>query len=427
MTAIASPNLGPEVDHRARRSSTPLSEFTPAPFLVVGIASSLGPTSLDDLELRARSLTRDQIRVWFSRFEGTEEATVLSTCHRVELVLLVRSESVVDRWLAVLPGMPETWQVREGWELVHHLFRVAAGRESLAVGEVEVRRQVRTAQRSVESRHPRPVLARLLSAAVEAAGRVSGSSRPPPSVAAVAAAKLLELVDRPLPRVLVVGAGAVGRQVAEYLSPSAQVTLVYHRAAPKDGFVRATGARPVPFDRLTEELGRSDAAVTAVKSGVPCLRASDLPRDRPLVLVDLGVPRNINPDVRELSNVRLIDLEELHSGPLPFPTEPVQDAQVEGHARQFFDEFGRRLAAPGVDAWLRSAEGIRQSELATARRFWGTLTPSQEVAIERLTQRLVTRLLVPPAHRLRSLPAGPEGDRERRLALELLRPDPDDL
>ena len=92
----------------------------------------------------------------------------------------------------------------------------------------------------------------------------------------------------------------------------------------------------------------------------------------------------------------------------------------------FSDELDRDLQGPWVDAWLRSAENVRQSELANARRYWGNLTPEQERAIDRLTHRLVTRLLVPPSRRFRSLPPGPDGDRERRLAFELLRPDPDD-
>jgi glutamyl-tRNA reductase len=426
LTAIASSDPS-RTEAVSDRASTPLAaEPVPSPLLLAGIASSLGNNSLDELEVRARSLTRDQLRAWLAGFEGTEEATLLTTCHRVELLLLVRSTAEVERWLEILPGPPDSWQVRSGGELVHHLFRVAAGRESLALGEVEVRQQVRTAQRSVQGRHPRPVLSALLSAAVEAAEQVAPSGSPTQSVASVAVAALLETIDRPNPRVLIVGAGAVGRQVAEGLATAAEVTVLFHHRAPPGEFLRATGAHPVPWERLAEELQVADAVVTAVKSGVACLDAAQLPRDRPLVLVDLGVPRNIDPDVRGLPNVRLIDLASLHARSHPSRSDVEQGARVETLARTFSDELDRDLQRSWVDAWLRSAEDVRQAELANARRYWGNLTLDQEQAIDRLTHRLVTRLLVPPARRIRSLPSGPDGDQERRLAFELLRPEPDD-
>lgn len=307
---------------------------------------------------------------------------------------------------------------------MHHLFRVAAGRESLAVGEVEVRHQVETAARSIESRHPRPMLASVLSAALRAAEEVSPARIPAPSVAAVASTSLLELVDLPRPRVLVVGAGAVGSQVVECLASYARVTWVFHREPPAEAFVRSLGVRTVPFSELLAELDRSDVIVTAVKSGQPCLTASELPRDRPVVLVDLGVPRNIDPKVRDLPNVRLVDLEELHASGRSGRASDNLDAQVERLSGRFSEEFEVRLRDTWVDAVLGRAEQIREDELANARRFLGSLTPEQEVAVERLTHRLVVSLLVPAVERLRSLPPGPEGDRQLRLVLEVLRPDP---
>jgi len=426
VTAIASDSSIPRETPEAPAVPSRTLATAPAPFLLYGVAASLGSVPLEELERRARAVTREQLGRWFARLRNTEEAALLTTCHRVELVLLVRSAAEVDRWLELLPGTPRSWQLREGSELVRHLFRVAAGRESLASGEAEVRLQVRAAERSVESRHPRPVLAELLSAAVAAAEEVAPARSPTPSVALVAAAALRELVGVPSPRVVVVGTGAVGRQLAEHLATFARVTVVYRARAPKKGFVEATGARAVHLDSLAEELGRADAVVTAIKSGSPCLGVPDIPSDRPIVLVDLGLPRNIDPQVRTLPNVRLVDLEELHASSASPVADRVQDRQVAALAAAYDDRLRRQLKEPWVDAWLRSVEEIRQEELANARRFWGSLTPEQEEAVGRLTERLVRRLVVPPAQRLRSLPAGPDGERERRLALRLLRPDLDD-
>lgn len=396
------------------------------PLSLFGLEFSLDTASLDALESVTRSVTRARVGEWFSRFPGTEEAALLSTCHRVELVLLARFPEELDRWQEVLPGQRSSWKVREGQEVVHHLFRVAAGRESLAVGEAEVRRQVRAAGGSVESRHPRPVLRELFARAADAADEVSPSVPASCSIASIAAGHLLDLVGRPLPRVLVVGSGTVGRRVVESLALSARVTVAYHQRPPEDAFLRATGARAVPLERLADELAASDAIVTAAKFGNHGLRASDLPRNHPLVLVDLGVPRNIDPNVRELPNARLVDLEELHALSSGFGGPDDHDTDVEELAGRCFDRLERLLWEPWIDAIRRGAEEVRRAELANARSFLGNLDPDQEVALERLTRRLVARLLLPPTERIRSLPSGPEGDLQRRVALDLLRPRSDD-
>jgi glutamyl-tRNA reductase len=399
-------------------------EDLPRPLLVYGIASCLGSTPLEVLEERARLLSRAKVRAWFSEFEGTEEAALLSTCHRVELFLLVRAPREVDRWIGALPGPATSWQVREGADVVRHLFRVSAGRESLAQGEAEVRQQVRIARAGIESRHRRPVLAGLFSAAIDAAERAPSSDRPTRSIAAEAVRMLHKLVDRPNPRVLVIGGGTVGRRVAALLAPTARVTLAYHLRPPPDPYVQATQVRPIPFERVAEELRTSDAIVTAIKSGTPCVRAADLPVGHPLTLIDLGVPRNIDPNVRELPLVRLVDLEELYTLSSYGLTRGDEDLRVERLASRYSVDLDSRLREVWVQAWLGAVEAVRRAELENARRFWGTLTPAQEVAVDRLTRRLVARLFAPPARRLRALPAGPEGDQRRRLAWELLRPDP---
>jgi glutamyl-tRNA reductase len=396
------------------------------PLALYGLEFSLDTASLDALETVARSVTPTQLGAWFARFRETEEAALLATCHRVELTLLVGSLEEVDRWRAALPGDRGSWTVREGREVIHHLFRVASGRESLAVGESEVRQQVRAAGRLIHSRHPRPVLHELFAAAVTAADQTGSPGTSAPSIAAIASKRLLELVDQPRPRVLVVGSGLVGRQVTERLAPVAQVTLVFHERPPEEAFLLTNSARAAPLARLSKELAECDAVVTAAKFGHRGLRAADLPRDHPIVLVDLGMPRNIDPGVRSVPSVQLVDLEELHrrSG-RPLASDS-SDGRIEQLADQFADRLELILWEPWIDAFRRAAERIRRSELSVARPFLGSLSPDQETAVDRLTVRLVGRLLSAPTERLRSLPPGPEGDLQRRMLLDLLRPDLED-
>jgi glutamyl-tRNA reductase len=396
------------------------------PLSLMGLEFSLDTASLDALEAVTRSLSKPRLREGFDQIPETEEVALLTTCHRVELVFLASSPGALDRWRERLPGDPGSWKPREGREVVHHLFRVAAGRESLAVGEAEVRHQVRRAATSVESRHPRSVLRELLVGAAAAGDELCATVPPSRSIAAVAVARLLDLLPSAHPAVLVIGSGTIGRQVVEHLSPFARVTIAYHQKPPEDAFLAGTGARAVGLDRLGPELAESDAVVTAAKLGDHGVRVHDLPRERPIVLVDLGVPRNIDPAARSLTNVRLVDLEELHT----LASRPADDATEDVRLAELADRFSvrveRLLLEPWIDTLRRAAEEVRRSELSSARPFLGPLSPEQEVAIDRLTRRLVTRLLLTPTERIRSLPPGPEGDLRRRFAVALLDPAPPD-
>lgn len=408
------------------RSSASASGAIAGPLSLFGLEFSFETASLDELESVARLVTRIQVGDWFARFGGTAEVALLSTCHRVELVLLLHAPEDLEHWRAAVPGQRDSWTIREGGAMVRHLFRVASGRESLAIGEAEVGHQVRAVGHSIESRYPRPVLRELFEAAADAAEAIGSSAPFRPSIASAAASQLMKILERPDPRVLVVGSGTVGRQLLECLTSSAQLTVVFHQRPPEEPFLRATGARAVHLDHLAEELRSADAVVTAAKFGNHGLRASDLPRGHSIVLIDLGMPRNIDPDVRGLPNVRLIDLEELHGAAgSRRPSDGLED-RVERSAERFSEHLERLLFEPWIDALRRGAEETRRAELANARPYLGELHPGQELALERLTQRLVSRLLAAPTERIRSLPSGEEGKLQRRIALELFRPPADD-
>ncbi len=393
-----------------------------APLSLCLLELSLDSTSLETLEATALATRGPWLKGRFTEIPGTQQAALLATCHRVELLLVTSSSEAVERWREGLPGRRGSWIAREGREAIVHLFRVAAGLESLAAGEAEVRQQVRAARETIESRQPRPILKELLTAAAEAADAAFPAEGPTPSVASVASARLKGLLEMPSPRVLVVGTGTVGRQLTAALTSWADVTVAYHRRPPEPAFLAAMGVRAVPLEDLPRELRRSDAVVTAAKFGNRGLAAADLPSDRPLVLVDLGVPRNIDPAARKLSNVRLVDLEELHRGRRGRdPSGPSVQA-LEGLAAEASDRLERMLLEPWVSALRRAAEEVRRSELSLARRYLGALEPQQDVALDLLTRRLVDRLLHAPTERMRRLPPGPDGERVRRLALELLSP-----
>ncbi len=394
----------------------------PRPLLLFDLECSLGTAPFDVLESAARTLSRSELSQRFADGTGTVELTLLRTCHRVELVGLVRAPEEIDRWRRSLPGPLSAWRYHEGREVVRHVFRVAAGHGSLAQGETEVREQVRGAGRAVLSRHPRPVLRAMFDRATAAARALSDPHEASRSIASVAADHLRTLVSTDRPRVLVVGAGTVGRQVAESLAPHAQVTVLFHQRPPPPSFLEALGADAQPLEVLPRLAATADAIVGAAKLGGHRVGAEVLPRDRPIVVVDLGMPRNFDAAVRSLPKVRLVDLQELYDRARVAGRPPIPDARLEARVDECAEVLERWLWEPWVAALYRAAEATRRSELSTAGPFLRNLDPGDAAAVDLLTRRLVARLLGRSAERIRSLPPGPEGDVRRRLAWELLGP-----
>ncbi len=390
---------------------------------MVGFEVSLATTSLDELDRMHRLVSDRWVAERFEMSPGTEEVTRLATCHRVELLTVVRSDAEAERWKQALPGPSDAWRVRSGRHLIRHLFRVASGQGSLALGEREVRVQVRAAGHSTRSRDPRPVLPELFGRAADAADELFPSVPLGQSVAGIAAARALALLERPDPRVLIIGAGTVGRQLVESFGRVPRITIAYRHHPLEEEFLRRTGVRAVPMESVREEIARSDLVVTAAKSGSRCLGPSDLPSGHPMLLVDLGVPRNVDAAVRDLPGVRLIDLGDLHAGVRSDPAVPEDPRLVE-----LADRFGGRWETLALEPWIdelrRWAEELRRTEVRRAREFLGPMTAEQEAALERVTRRIVAGLLRTSTERLRALPPGPEADRLRRFALELFRPEP---
>ncbi|EQD39355.1 glutamyl-tRNA reductase, partial [mine drainage metagenome] len=162
---VASPTSTP--DSPSPGGSYPSLE----PLRLVGFELSLRTARIEILEGAAQGLDRAWLEREFRDRSDLQEIALIKTCHRVELLLLLTSASRLPAWRNDLERRGRGWTERSGLEAVRHLFHVASGLESLAVGEREVRQQIRSAIGTVQSRHPRPVLRELLGAAVAAADR----------------------------------------------------------------------------------------------------------------------------------------------------------------------------------------------------------------------------------------------------------------
>ena len=384
--------------------------------------SLLGVTGL---EATLAEVTPERVRREFDADPHLLEVALLRTCQRVLLLTVAQGRGAGARFIARW-GPEGVGEAREDAEAVHHLHRVSAGLDSLASGEREIREQVRSAAASVLSRSPRPILRTLLIGAARSSHRADGPETT--SVADLAVEWLRARLSGPRHRVLVVGSGAVGRRVAERLAGIADTTVVYHHRPPDPRWVDQGNLRILPASALTAALGEAEAVVTAAKSTGRILGAGDLPVDPargPRWLVDLGVPRNIDPEVGRRPGRELVDLDGLPRGELPAHRLQAIRRAVDFSASESAVEFARAAVEPWVTELRRRGEEIRKDELARAYSHTGPVSDATRTAIERLSDRLVRRLLAGPSEELRALPPGPEADRWRRRVLEILRePDP---
>ncbi|MBD0291530.1 MAG: glutamyl-tRNA reductase, partial [Thermoleophilia bacterium] len=259
------------------------------------------------------------------------EAVVLSTCNRTEIYVAGPAvDAEAARWaLAAWAGLPRRQldpllEERVDLDAALHLFRVAAGLDSLLPGEAQVLGQVREAlELAAAARVAGPVLNRLFTQALHAGRRVrsqTGVGTLPAAIPA-AAAELARRVVGGLGgrRVLVIGAGKMGALAAtSFLERGAeQIFVANHRIERAEELARRFGGQAVPFERVGEELAQADVVVSSTRCPEVVLRAADVAPalaargGRPLLLVDIAVPRDLDPAIAELPGAVLYDLDAL--------------------------------------------------------------------------------------------------------------------
>lgn len=370
-------------------------------------------------------------------------AVVLSTCNRIEIYLDAErfhdSFAVVRDALVAASGVDPAdlgrcLQAQWESEAVEHLFSVASGLDSAVLGEHEILGQVRGAWQAARVEGTlTPALDRLFQRAVELGKRVRtetavgrGTVSVGHAAVELAAARLDGLAGR---RALVVGAGAMAQVTAAALVRAGAQLVVANRtleraralvASLEPGAVEAVG-----LDALAAELGRADAVLVATAVAEPVVTVAHLSgSERAVLVVDLGLPRNVDPAARGLARVDLADLEDIRT----FSEAGLAGRrQAAEEARELVIEAvsrfaGERLArgADPVVAGLRTwAEELRQAELARYRGRLAGLDEDQRAVVEDLTRTLLAKLLHEPTVALKDAAGTPRGTRLAGAAAEL--------
>jgi len=355
------------------------------------------------LELRERLYLTDGHATELAQELG---GVVLSTCNRTEVYLLggdrETARQALERQSGLgLDGVLASW---EGGEAVEHLFRVAAGLDSLVPGEAQILGQVREAyEAALTAGATGPVLNRLFEDALHAGKRVRTEAKlhEMPESVAESAVELAaeELGGLEQKRALLFGAGRMSELAARGLKERGAEVVVSSRTleSAKELADRLAG-RAAPFDAIALELIDADLVISATRCPYPILHAGAVQqRTKPLVLIDIAVPRDLDPAIGELDDCRLFDIDALGEG-LVGREEDVREAEriVAEEAVRFAEWLRSRDAAPAIAALRRHAEEIRTEELARAGHRLNDLSDRERKTVETLTAQIVNKLLHAP-------------------------------
>jgi glutamyl-tRNA reductase len=378
------------------------------------------------IELRERvALDLDACRALAQRLDG--EAVVLSTCNRTELYL-VREEHADDEAVAALVQLAgeraddlaaALYRLRDEAAALH-LFRVAAGLDSLVPGEGEILGQVRAA---FEAGEAGPFLDRLFRQALHTGKRVrmeTAIGESPASVPSAAAALAQQVFgDLAGHRVLLLGAGKISESAARNLrSRGAEIAVVANRTLEHgEDLARKLGAQALALDAVATELERADVVVSATSASELVLSRASVAaalrarKGRPLLLLDLAVPRDLDPAINELDGCFLYDVDDLEA----VVTETLSGRRgeaaraeqlVAGEADRFREWQASLDIVPTIASLRALAEEIRDREL---RKAGGRLSERERKHIESVTSQIVAKLLHLPTIRLKEAAAAADG------------------
>ncbi len=397
--------------------------------LLVGASHRTAPVELRErLDFCSRGLDR-AIAALATR-PSAHEAVVVSTCNRAELYVACDDPApafedlitFVSEFHQLLPERirPHLYS-HVDHDAARHLFRVASGLDSLVVGEPQILGQVKDAYSVAADAHATGALLnklfhwafavgkRVRSETALAEGAVSVS------FAAVSLARKIfgNLHGR---RVLVIGTGEMGKLTATHLKAQGIGALVItsRTLAHAQELADEVGGTAAPWDALLQALRESDIVITATGSATPILTKSQIgasmpaSRTRPLFLIDIAVPRDVEPNAADIEQVFLYNIDDLQA----IVRENLEKRGGEvGRAEQIVDDEVKkfstwqrsRQAIPTVVALRQRFEAIRQSELERLDSKLSGLPPEVRVRVDEITRLIIEKLLLNPTEQLKML------------------------
>jgi glutamyl-tRNA reductase len=370
------------------------------------------------------------------RSEGVEEVMILATCNRTEFLLW--ASDVPTAANSVLRFLTQEFQVKLcEWSHFYrlmddvaltHVFRVTSSLDSMVLGEPEITGQVKEAWALAQEAE---TTGRFLDAVMQKALTVSkrartetaiGSSAVSIPYACVELSKsvLGELAGR---EVLLIGAGKMSERAAHYLmkAGASQIKVMNRTPARAEELAQKMGATPVLYEDKLQHLKKADIVVSSTACPQVILsrqEAETIARERnrkPMVMIDVAVPRDIDPGVREVEGIHLFDMDDLEHivkrnavgrQSAAEAAEKIVQAEVQGFRRKLMAE----RVVPTIVALRQRLDELCRQELDVLRQEFGPFTEDQDQALTALTSHITQRIAGSLARELKELPEKTEQD-----------------
>ncbi|MFB6126569.1 MAG: glutamyl-tRNA reductase [Halolamina sp.] len=386
--------------------------------VITGVSVAHGRADVDEVEAAASDSQREVVRDLLAH-GAVEEAFAIQTCNRVE-AYVVTDDAHAGR--AALSGV--TTDVRDGAvarydheDAIRHLMRVAAGLESLVLGEDQILGQLK---RALEAARDEGAVGQTLEDALLKAVHVGERARSETAInegTVSLGGAAVELAHREVAldgaTAVVVGAGEMGTLAARALSDAGVDRLVVaNRTVPHAEHVARevdAEAEAIPIDRAAEALPAATVAVTATGAPEPILGPSHLRDAGEVVCIDIAQPRDVAPEVASIDGVTLCDIDDLEA-----VTDTARDRRrdeartvermIDEEFERLLSSFKRRRADEAVSGMYEGAERVKSRELnkaVTKLEAQGELTADQRETVEDLADALVGQLLAAPTKSLR--------------------------
>jgi len=408
-------------------------------FLVTGLNHKTAPVELRERLAIGGDALPETTRALLAE-PGVQEAMILSTCNRVELLVshnglephlpgFLAQHFALDR--SVLE--PHLYRYQDE-EAVRHMFRVAASLDSMVVGEAQILGQVKqswTVAREMGA--VKGPLDKLLQGAFSAAKRVrteteiGSSSISIASVAVDLARRIFGSLEGK--KILVIGAGKMSELAARHMMQHGADSMLvanrtYERAVKlAEQFL----GEAIRFEELDARAHEADIIITSTGAPEQILGVEQAQqilhrrKNRPVFVIDIAVPRDVDPRVNQLEGMFLYDIDDLQSVAASHLVDRGREAErAEAIITEETERFRRRIRtidiAPAIVQVQGTAEELRQAELHRQRQLMQSLTPEQQAAVESLTRALMNKFLHLPLQALKS--AARDGD---AAALDAIR------
>lgn len=409
-------------------------------FRLIGVNHKSAPIEVRE-KLAIPESRLPEVTAKLAQHPGVEEAMILSTCNRVELLARTTNGAADLRGFlraqfgAGASALNGCLYEKDGKEAVRHLFRVTSSLDSLVVGEPQILGQVKAAYataRAVGAVNSQ--LDALVSRSFAVAKRVRSETAVGSSAVSVAsvAVELAKKIFGSLQgkAVYLVGAGKMSELAARHLIAHGAGTIfvanrTYERA---EKLAKEFEGQAILFEQLYETADKADIVITSTGAPFAIFRKEhgklflERRKNRPMFFIDIAVPRDVDPEMAKLEGIFVYDIDDLQQ----VVGEHVEDRKREGErAEQIVEDEVRKFEArmqtlsvvPTIVSLQEQLETIRQAEIDRVRGRLGKLTPEQELAVEAMTRGIVNKIMHAPVTTLKSAAKDPEAT----TVIELIR------